>query len=1113
MHNRIPIACFTATVAVLGPSCSGSSAPGPLAQAQDAATPEVSTASMPEYAIHAYHTAADGTRQPIAFEPARSSASEPNPQAGAPTAPSSRTQSAVATPRRKLLTDDTSANPDAGMVAGYDAFALAKYAAHECGAAIEQPLTGGLDNDQSSAQSDVLSVRPGTQLSPNVVTVAGTNVAPWGVGYQHRTWYIFTNGRPVSCTAILAYEEILTCVADKLSELADTVGTVTWANVAPAMGGPLVFPPQADKDRFIARDVARYTLAHVALADVTRSLTVPGTACSEAYANAVLHPDAVETMAVFAQESDQPGYWDDPPYATIDATNAAEVATKRIKYQAGILRSSQRLLKDLVEKSVQADLAGAEQRRAQATSDSLGAQIAWGVQGGPYNSLEHAVWVTAGRLEMGVYTPWNRPDTGAVLTAPRCAGYAPLDPGAFASGYGPDFDARWSDLPVKTDGQKTAWHMVEGSGIVFPSASITLANMTTLRQAVQDQLVADAATASGISPTDPTFAFGDRAQVVTAALGKVTDADLLFALRRGFLLYRLLTNSPATASVDPPAAGLTRSSYIASTVSAAGGVALQGGIAESDLTIDFMARAGGFQELAQCGEPPSSTVIEADGEQQWPFQDSFALADAIRRRLVVLREAATSAGLTGADSATQVAAAAVAEVNGWAHTGRIGVFPTTEQDGQAGFSFLFGNLGFDDLGISSWTDLSTQLEFVYGEPWVADCAASLRTSCDAAALAAAMVPIVAVYDWTDPSAPLTYGDDRGNVEVLVNLPSQISSKGHTPPDATDPKRLYLVLRHDPATPMGAGKVLGSLTLRQDASYGPQLVVSERQRKLLNDIFGMKPDRATSFSGSYCLGLPRDMFVPLENELTSDSDQYENSWKHYLTLAQQAATRADELGQKLIDIGIQEDSRREAAQEALAAQCGDYTAAERLTFANGQVSAPDDDQAMASCLNEPSYDLTFLTDDPFAKLDDKARLTAVKTMFHCDKEPAASSKLCKSSDVQTAGLNFAQGTQNNLQDSCDATLSLRDSLDTGFSADNVANLVPRSWMTQDSVLGLLQSLKFVIADNSQWTLSIGTQVVMDSDDTGKNAAAEMQWPACKRNTGYKSPSNASTYDKL
>ena len=29
----------------------------------------------------------------------------------------------------------------------------------------------------------------------------------------------------------------------------------------------------------------------------------------------------------------------------------------------------------------------------------------------------------------------------------------------------------------------------------------------------------------------------------------VTDADLLFALRRGFLLYRLLTNSPATAVV------------------------------------------------------------------------------------------------------------------------------------------------------------------------------------------------------------------------------------------------------------------------------------------------------------------------------------------------------------------------------------------------------------------------------------------------------------------------------------------------------------------------------------------------------------------------------------
>ena len=41
------------------------------------------------------------------------------------------------------------------------------------------------------------------------------------------------------------------------------------------------------------------------------------------------------------------------------------------------------------------------------------------------------------------------------------------------------------------------------------------------------------------------------------------------------------------------------------------------------------------------------------------------------------------------------------------------------------------------------------------------------------------------------------------------------------------------------------------------------------------------------------GVPRDLFVPLENELTSDSDPYENSWRHYLSLAKQAAMKADE----------------------------------------------------------------------------------------------------------------------------------------------------------------------------------------------------------------------------
>ena len=60
------------------------------------------------------------------------------------------------------------------------------------------------------------------------------------------------------------------------------------------------------------------------------------------------------------------------------------------------------------------------------------------------------------------------------------------------------------------------------------------------------------------------------------------------------------------------------------------------------------------------------------------------------------------------------------------------------------------------------------------------------------------------------------------------------------------------------------------------------------------------ERSNALSPSYCIdGMSRKTLVPLGNELTSNSDQFEDSWRHYLEVAKAAATRADELGQKLI----------------------------------------------------------------------------------------------------------------------------------------------------------------------------------------------------------------------
>jgi hypothetical protein len=70
-----------------------------------------------------------------------------------------------------------------------------------------------------------------------------------------------------------------------------------------------------------------------------------------------------------------------------------------------------------------------------------------------------------------------------------------------------------------------------------------------------------------------------------------------------------------------------------------------------------------------------------------------------------------------------------------------------------------------------------------------------------------------------------------------------------------------------------------------------------------------------------LGVDKDMIPPLENEITENADPYENSWRHYLTLARTAANKADALGEELLRTGLDMDRRAENARQQLEDICG------------------------------------------------------------------------------------------------------------------------------------------------------------------------------------------------
>lgn len=78
---------------------------------------------------------------------------------------------------------------------------------------------------------------------------------------------------------------------------------------------------------------------------------------------------------------------------------------------------------------------------------------------------------------------------------------------------------------------------------------------------------------------------------------------------------------------------------------------------------------------------------------------------------------------------------------------------------------------------------------------------------------------------------------------------------------------------------------------------------------VREIMAPSPKWCTASQVS-CAGTAFDERLPLEDELTEDNDGVESSWKHYLSLAKQAASHSDQLGQEYLENGIQYESRLE-----------------------------------------------------------------------------------------------------------------------------------------------------------------------------------------------------------
>lgn len=933
------------------------------------------------------------------------------------------------------------------------------------------------------------------------------SVPPWrtlNTKTGQRAWYIFLSP-PVSCSQNTAYQETLLCIAQRLSDAADLVAPERWDGpakvVSPPDGyppGPYTIPPQRSADRFILRTMAQNVLAHLALFDTTWPTAAQEAnqrrVCSTLYSEALQEPalTAAQRKYLFAYDASQASavshYFDNPSLDVTNADHVRKMIRTRMLFQAHILRGAARLSKHLTETSVFADLAGTEQRRAAETDPLRGAKIAWGVPKNdelPYNTLSHAIRVIAGRWEMGP----NSPD-------PVCGGVPAWN--LLQKAYGSAVSARVEDKSATSEGQTRAIQLIESNGIVLPRTALESGNPAALRAAVREQVLVNGAMKQGISPSSSAFQdFVNKGQgkALEAALADVTDGDLRFALDRSLAKYRVLTSTAEDVDVSMERAGLPQAPNV-SGVAALGGTVLAEGMPTQDLSADILSQAAGILEASQCAVPLAAEV-QSDLAVGTPFQDSFSLGQSLYRRLVVLREETEAAGLNTEDgSAWAVANTAAAEVRTWTAEGRVAAMPMVS--GSTVQQIRVGLLGMEpaDLGVENVQEAGSQIALVYGPAWVADCATKQRSSCPVDFALTHMVSPSSITTEATWTRRLT-GFDGTPLVMTFPVGGEVSQfSPRIVQDGTSDEHLYVILRSDPDHP-SRGKVLAALALRRPG-WVTSAPVSTSQRRLLNDVLGI----GTGFSMnsglvgieslahpfSYCIpDAPRGLFVPLESELTSDSDMYENSWRHYLNLAQNAAARADQLADKLIELGFQKDLRREAAGEELGSLCGSYGSLDEVKFEDGKVIPPEDDDGMKRCLEEETADIVFLTED---QTKNGSSVTPYKVLG-C---PESDNVLCKKPEIEisTDGLNITTSSRPTLSNAqtCENAIGVLESLRSGYDPSPLDAVLSEGWMTTQHTETLLRSLRWESNGLHGWRLILAGETVMDS---GQNA--DGRWPGC------------------
>ncbi|MBU1533944.1 hypothetical protein KKF84_01420 [Myxococcota bacterium] len=133
-------------------------------------------------------------------------------------------------------------------------------------------------------------------------------------------------------------------------------------------------------------------------------------------------------------------------------------------------------------------------------------------------------------------------------------------------------------------------------------------------------------------------------------------------------------------------------------------------------------------------------------------------------------------------------------------------------------------------------------------------------------------------------------------------------------------KIWVFTRKDNGPLRLIGGVVPGSVLNGQTSGQKIMPVNGEAPKILTHVAARDPEDCDK-PQMHCTGLSQNLVPPLENESNENSDNYENSWKYYLSIAKQAALETDALGEKLIESGLQMDLRAEQAASQAEDICG------------------------------------------------------------------------------------------------------------------------------------------------------------------------------------------------